>query len=156
MRALGIDLGTKRIGVAVSDLTGTIANPLVVIERSKSWRHDLNRIVALATDEEAECIVVGMPYELSGKVGPAARGARSQAEALATLTDVPVELFDERLTTVTAHRALAEGGVDGRRRRGLVDKVAAAVMLQAWLDARVHAATRSGGRAPARDGEVGR
>jgi putative Holliday junction resolvase len=136
VRALGLDLGSKRIGVAVSDLTGTIASPLTVVQRGRSRRHDHERIAALVREEEAECIVVGMPLSLSGRDGPAAKAARTEASALATVVGVPVETYDERFTTVTANRALAESGVRGQARRQVVDKVAAAVMLQSWLDAR--------------------
>jgi putative Holliday junction resolvase len=136
VRALGLDLGTKRIGVAVSDLSGTIASPLTVIQRGRSRRHDHSRIAELVRVEEAECVVVGLPLSLSGEMGPAAAAARDEARALATVVAVPVETYDERLTTVTAERALAEGGVRGRARRQVVDKVAAAVILQSWLDAR--------------------
>jgi putative pre-16S rRNA nuclease len=136
MRALGLDLGSKRIGVAVSDLTGTIASPLTVIQRGRSRRHDHQRIADLVRAEEAECVVVGMPRSLSGADGPAARAARAEVSALATVVGVPVETHDERFTTVTANRALAESGVRGQARRQVVDKVAAAVILQAWLDGR--------------------
>lgn len=136
MRALGLDLGSKRIGVAVSDLTGTIASPLTVIQRGRSRRYDHDRIAALVREEEAECVVVGMPHSLSGGDGPAAKAARAEATALASVVGVPVETYDERFTTVTANRALAESGVRGQARRQVVDKVAAAVILQSWLDAR--------------------
>ncbi|CAN5717769.1 MAG: Holliday junction resolvase RuvX [Ilumatobacteraceae bacterium] len=136
MRALGLDLGSKRIGVAVSDRSGTVATPLVVIERSGSRRRDHERIAALVKDEKAELLVVGLPRSMSGAEGPAARGARDEAEALASVVGVPVDTWDERLTTVTAERALRAGGVRGRARRQVVDKVAAAIILQSWLDAR--------------------
>lgn len=136
MRAVGLDLGSKRIGVAVSDLSGTIASPLTVVARGRSRRHDHERIAAIVRDEEAERVVVGMPLSLSGQDGPAARAARKEVAALATVVGVPVETYDERFTTVTAERALAEGGVRGAARRQVVDKVAAAVILQSWLDAR--------------------
>jgi putative Holliday junction resolvase len=136
VRVIALDLGSKRIGVAVSDVTGTIASPLTVVERSGSRQRDLDRLAALVAEEEAELVVVGLPLAMSGAEGPAARGARTEAAALATLIAVPVETFDERLTTVTAERALAEAGVRGRARRQKVDKVAAAVILQAFLDRR--------------------
>jgi putative pre-16S rRNA nuclease len=141
MRALGLDLGTKRIGVAVSDRSGTIASPLTVIERGRSQRADHAQIAELVRAEEIDCVVVGLPISLSGDAGPAARAARSEAEALATVVGVPVESHDERLTTVTAERSLAEAGVRGPARRQVVDKVAAAVILQSWLDTRREAAT---------------
>jgi putative Holliday junction resolvase len=136
VRALGLDLGSKRIGVAVSDRSGTIASPLTVLARSGSRRTDHERIAALVREEEAELVVVGMPRSLSGGHGPAARAATAEIEALASVVDVPVETYDERFTTVTANRALAEAGVRGPARRQVVDKVAAAVILQSWLDAR--------------------
>jgi putative Holliday junction resolvase len=136
VRVLALDLGSKRIGIAVSDLTGTVASPLAVLERSTSRRHDHGQIAAYVRDEEAELVVVGLPISLSGVEGPAAKAARTETKALATLVDVPIEMFDERLTTVTAERALAEAGVRGPARRRVVDKVAAAVILQAFLDRR--------------------
>lgn len=143
MRALGLDLGSKRIGVAVSDRSGTIASPLTVIGRGRNRSEDHRHIAALAREEEVELVVVGMPRSLSGADGPAARGARAEVEALASVVEVPVETWDERFTTVTAERALRQGGVRGSARREVVDKVAAAVILQSWLDARRTGEVRS-------------
>jgi putative Holliday junction resolvase len=136
VRALGIDLGSKRIGVAVSDLSGTVASPLTTVRRSRSRRHDHETIARLVRDEEAEVLVVGLPLSLDGTRGPAARAAVTEADRLASVVGVPVEMYDERFTTVTAERGLIEAGLDAPRRRQVVDKVAAAVMLQAWLDHR--------------------
>lgn len=136
MRALGIDLGSKRIGIAVSDRTGTIASPLVVLQRSGSVRRDHAAIAALVVEEEAEMLVVGLPLNMNGTSGPAAKAAVAEAEALATVVGVPVITFDERRTTVTADRALMEARIGAQARRKLVDKVAAAVLLQTWLDSR--------------------
>ena len=136
VRALGIDLGSKRIGVAVSDISGTVASELTTVHRSRSRRHDLRELARLVRDEEATVVVVGLPLSLDGTEGPAARAAIKETEQLATVVDVPVEMHDERFTTVTAERGLMEAGLDARRRRDVVDKVAAAVMLQAWLDHR--------------------
>ena len=136
MRALGIDLGSKRIGIAVSDRTGTIASPLLVLQRSGSLRRDHAAIAALVVEEEAEMLVVGLPLNMNGTSGPAAKAAIAEAEALATVVGVPVITFDERRTTVTADRALMEARIGARARRALVDKVAAAVLLQTWLDSR--------------------
>jgi putative Holliday junction resolvase len=135
MRALGLDLGSKRIGVAVSDRSGTLASPLVVLERTGSRATDHRRIAALVAEEEAEILVVGLPLSLDGSIGPAARGAIAEVEQLASVVGVPVETFDERLTTVTAHDLLAHR-MRAQARRRIVDKVAAAVMLQTWLDSR--------------------
>lgn len=138
IRALGLDPGSKRIGVAVSDLSGTIASPLVVVQRSRSKEHDLHEIADLAREEEAEVIVVGLPLNMDGSRGPAARAATGFAKALATLVDVPVEMHDERRTTVTADESMIAAGLDAVQRRQRVDKVAAAIMLQSWLDARAN------------------
>ena len=136
VRALGVDPGTKRIGLAVSDLSGTIASPLTVLQATRSREHDLREIARVAREEEAEIIVVGLPLNMDGSAGSSAKAATAVAKRLATLVDVPVELHDERLTTVTAERSMMEAGLDGVQRRRRVDKVAAAVMLQSWLDAR--------------------
>ena len=136
MRALGIDLWSKRIGVAVSDRSGTIASPLTVLARTGSRPQDHQRIRALVQEEEAECVVVGLPLSLDGSIGRAARGAIAEAEELSSVVGVPVETFDERLTTVSADRMLIEQRMNAQARRRVVDKVAAAVMLQSWLDGR--------------------
>lgn len=136
VRALGIDPGSKRIGIAVSDPSGTIASPLTVLIRSRSRRHDLEELARIAREEEAEVIVVGLPLNLDGSEGAAAKAAIAQARQLATVVDVPVEMHDERLTTVTADRRMIEAGLDALARRKVVDKIAAAIMLQSWLDSR--------------------
>ena len=136
VRALGIDPGSKRIGVAVSDFSGTIASPLLVLQRSRSKQHDLHELARIARDEEAEVIVVGLPLNMDGSQGKAAKTAVAEARRLATLVDVPVEMHDERLTTVTADRSMVEAGLNAIQRRQIVDKVAAAIMLQSWLDSR--------------------
>lgn len=136
MRVLGLDLGTKRIGVAVSDRSGTIATPLLVLQRGKNHAVDHRAIADLVKKEEAEAIVVGLPYSMSGAIGKAAEAAIAESSELATVVDVPVHVHDERLTTVTADRALMEARMKADARRRVVDKVAAAVMLQSWLDAR--------------------
>lgn len=140
VRALGVDPGSKRIGLAVSDRSGTIASPLTVLRRSKSKQHDLEELARIAREEEADVIVVGLPLNMDGSRGPAARAAVAEARRLATLVDVPVELHDERLTTVTAERDMKAAGLDAVERRQVVDKIAAAIMLQSWLDARSHRA----------------
>jgi len=136
VRALGIDLGSKRIGIAVSDRSGTIGSALTTLQRSRSRRHDHGEIARIAAEEEAEVVVVGLPLSLDGSMGRAARAATDEAQQLASVVEVPVELYDERFTTVTAERGMLEAGLDARRRRQVVDKVAAAVMLQSWLERR--------------------
>lgn len=136
MRALGLDLGTKRIGVAVSDRSGTIATPFTVIARGRTQRVDHETVARIVADEEIETVVVGLPLNMDGSEGAAATGARDEAARLATVVKVPVVLHDERLTTVSADRALIEARMRAEARRRVVDKVAAAVMLQSWLDGR--------------------
>lgn len=134
MRALGVDWGTVRIGLATCDPEGILASPYGTIEQVKDLarvQRDLARIVA---DEEVEIVVVGHPLSLDGSRGPAALAVEEQARVLEDVLPVPVVLHDERLTTVTAHRLLAASGVDGRGRRRVVDRAAAAVLLQTWLD----------------------
>jgi putative Holliday junction resolvase len=135
LRAIGVDLGAKRIGIALSDSAGTLATPWTKVERCGDVALDHRRIADLVEEAEAECVVVGLPLSLDGSVGPAAEAVLAEVEALAAVVGVPVETYDERLTTVTAERVLREQGVTGRRRRQVVDQVAASVFLQAWLDA---------------------
>lgn len=136
MRALGIDLGSKRIGVALSDSAGTMATPYEVVPRSGDRPRDHRRIAALAEEAGAAVLVVGLPLRLDGSKGPAAGAAEAEAGELAAATGLPVELWDERLTTVTADRDLLALDLKAPARRKVVDKVAASVMLQAWLDHR--------------------
>lgn len=133
-RVLGLDLGSKRIGVAVSDRSGTIASPLTVLARSGDVARDHQAIKALVDEEEAEAVVVGLPLSLDGSVGVAAQRALAETEVIASVVGVPVVSYDERFTTVSAERPMREMGMRADARRKVVDKVAAAVMLQAWLD----------------------
>ena len=135
MRAIGVDLGARRIGIALSDSGGTVATPWTKVDRCGDEALDHRRIAELVEEAEAEAIVVGLPLSLDGSVGPAAEAVLAEAERLRVVIGVPVETYDERLTTVTAERVLREQGVTGRRRRQVVDQVAASVFLQAWLDA---------------------
>ena len=139
-RILGLDYGTRRIGVAVSDPLGLTAGPLEVLDATVVDFDE--RLRNLAEGLGVELIVVGLPVGLDGREGQAAGDARRFAERVAAATGLPVEMYDERFTTVTAERGLFEAGLDARRRRKIVDQVAAAVMLQAWLDHR--AATWTG------------
>ena len=135
MRAVGVDFGSRRIGIALSDSGGTVATPWTKVERSGDESRDHRRIAELVEEAEAEAVVVGLPLSLDGSIGPAAEGVLAEVERLRVVIDVPVETYDERLTTVTAERALREQGVTAKRRRQVVDQVAASVLLQAWLDA---------------------
>ena len=136
MRAVGIDLGEKRIGVAISDSGGSLATPYEVVTRTGSRDEDHRRIKAIVEEVEAEIVVVGLPLSLDGTEGKAAQGARQEAEAIGQTISVPIELPDERLTTVEAERILKEQGLDAAERRNVVDKVAAAILLQAWMEGR--------------------
>lgn len=118
-----------------------MAMPYSVIQRSGDVAADRAKVAGIVAEVEAELVLVGLPLSLDGRVGPAAAAAQQEADALRQVLDVPVELHDERLTSVTANRGLSEAGVTGRRRRrarqaGAVDQAAAAVLLQSWLDTR--------------------
>ncbi len=139
MRALGLDLGSRRIGVALSDSAGRLATPFEVVERTRDRQRDRRRLVELAREAEVDVVVVGLPYSLDGSEGPAARRARSEIAELRRVMPVPVETYDERLSTVTAHRSLQQLDLDAPTRRRVVDKVAASIILQAWLDHRAAA-----------------
>jgi putative Holliday junction resolvase len=137
-RALGLDLGTRRIGIALSDSAGTLATPYEVVIRSGDRARDLERIAALADEAGAELVVVGLPRSLDGSIGPAARAVLDEVDELrARLAEraVGVVTWDERLSTVEAERRLRSAGVKGARGRRVVDQVAATVILQSWLDA---------------------
>lgn len=134
MRALGIDLGERRIGVALS--SGSVASPLETVPRSGNRQTDHARLLAIAAEWEVDTLVVGLPLSLDGSEGPAAVLVRSEIAELAAATSLSVVPYDERLTTVTATRLLQESSVPGRSQRQMVDQVAAAVLLQAWLDHR--------------------
>jgi putative holliday junction resolvase len=138
--ALGVDVGTVRVGVAVSDPDGILATPVATLARDTLSDHrpsDMAEIARLVVDRNIVAVIVGLPVTLAGKEGPAAVAARQYAANLAKLVDpVPVLLSDERMSTVAAARRLSERGVRGRRHRAVVDQAAAVEILQGWLDAR--------------------
>lgn len=134
MTVIGLDFGERRIGVAVSDPGGQIARPLLVIERS-SRRDDMARIAELVRSRRAQKVIVGLPLNLDGSLGPAARRARRFASALGRELDLPIALWDERLTTVEAERALLASDRSRQRRKEVRDAVAASLILQSYLDA---------------------
>jgi putative Holliday junction resolvase len=146
VRVLGLDVGQRRLGVSLSDEGGRIAQPLVVLER-RGGSADLEALVALVRDHAAQAVVLGLPLQLDGTEGTAARRVRAfalrlrRALAAAGLEAVRLHAFDERFTTTQAEAALLEGDVSRRRRREVVDALAAQLILQAWLDRR---AARSG------------
>lgn len=136
MRVVGLDLGAKRIGVAVSDSSGILASPHGVVERTGDRDAEHAAIAALVQELAGELVVVGLPLSLSGRSGPAATEAAAEAGQLAALLPVPVETFDERLTTVAASRSMRAAGTKAKKQRKRIDEMAASVMLQNWLEQR--------------------
>ncbi|WP_231486384.1 Holliday junction resolvase RuvX [Candidatus Blastococcus massiliensis] len=135
-RVLGVDVGTVRVGLAMSDATGTLASPLETLRRDKDGA-DLDRLAALVVEHEVTEVVVGEPRHLSGASGASAEDASAYSQALADrIADVPVYLIDERLSTVTAASHLRQGGIDSRNQRSVIDQAAAVVILQQYLDSR--------------------
>lgn len=135
MRALGLDIGEKRIGVAISDPSGTVATPLKVVATADALG-DARVLRRFVDDYEVELIVIGLPLSLDGSEGPQAAQTRSIAERLVRSLDIPVEYHDERLSSTQAKRAMTEAGVSDKAKRGSVDMVAASLFLQSYLDAR--------------------
>jgi putative Holliday junction resolvase len=130
-RLLGLDVGSKRIGVAVSDELGMLASPLVMVLRGRNDRAEFSKLV---NDFKPEKLIVGLPTGLSGREGPQAAETRSYADALATHLQLPIEYWDERLSSTVAERTLIEAGVRREQRKEKIDAMAAAVMLQGYLD----------------------
>ena len=155
MKAIGIDLGERRVGVAVSDPDGIVATPYAVIDlnaKSGSSARASSRVSKqtsaeassqalcqklqeIASEIKAEAVVVGMPFNLDGTSGRAARSAEVQIAALSEALDIPVLTHDERFTTTIAERAMLEADLSRKRRKRSIDKSAATIMLQSWLDA---------------------
>lgn len=142
-RAIGLDVGERRVGVAIADELGLLASPLATIERKKG---DLDEIRDLAKTWGADRLIVGLPTGMSGREGPQAAAVRGFAEQLRELLEpgTTIEFWDERLTTVVAERMLRESGARRDKRRDLVDALAAAVILQGYLDAQRSRAARLG------------
>jgi putative Holliday junction resolvase len=134
MRVMAVDPGSKRVGLAVSDPTGTIAQALSTIAAEPADTLP-SRLAQVAKSQEAQRIVVGLPLRLDGTHGPEAAAARRLASGLRQVSGLPVELVDERLTTAAAERSLIAGGVRREKRRLSVDRVAATLLLQGHLDA---------------------
>lgn len=133
-RILGIDHGDARIGIAMSDETAFLASPLTTVQAGKNA---VNEIVTLIIEHDVEKIVIGLPLNMDGSFGPATEKVRRFSAKLAAKTDVPIVESDERLTTVTAHHNLREAGLDGKKRKGVVDMAAAQIILQDWLDTQI-------------------
>lgn len=136
-RRLGVDVGSVRVGVALSDPAPFLATPLVTLSRDERSGSDLDRLAELVVEHEVVEVVVGLPRTLAARHGKAAAIATSYARQLARrVRPVPVRLADERLTTVSATRMLSDRGVRGKKQRAVVDQAAAVEILQAWLDGR--------------------
>jgi putative Holliday junction resolvase len=133
MKIIALDIGTRRIGVAVSDELGLTAHGRDTIERT-SFEEDLGRIRELARAEGAQRIVVGMPKNMDGSLGPMAKEALKFMEALKALVMIPVDPWDERFSTVTAEKTLLMADVSRRKRKKVIDKLAAVIILQGYLD----------------------
>lgn len=138
MRVLGVDLGERRVGVAVSDPTGSIAQPLPTLRRRAGKRMPLAKLQNLAEEYEVQGIVMGLPLAPSGNDTDWTRTVREAASKLADRSGVPVHLVDERFTSRAAERAVRRLGLPKRKReeKGRVDAAAAVLILQSWLDAR--------------------
>ncbi len=134
MRVLALDVGDKRVGVAISDLTQFLARSLKVIQRAPL--DDFAAVTRLVEEYQVERVVVGYPRSLDGTVGEQAEKVERYAEGLAKALDVPVVLWDERFSTVSAERLMREAGLRGKKKRERIDAVAAAVILQDYLDSR--------------------
>lgn len=133
---MALDLGSRRIGVAVSDDRGIIAQPLTTLEVGGAGEVPIDDLRALVARRGIDGIVVGLPRRLDGSSGPEAEAAEAAAAALREALDLPVELWDERLTSVEAERLLIEAGVRRKQRRGATDRIAATLILQGFLDHR--------------------
>jgi putative holliday junction resolvase len=145
-RRLGIDVGSVRIGVASSDPDGILATPVETVRRDRSGKH-LRRLAELAAEQEAVEVIVGLPRTLANRAGASAQDAIDMADKLAAVlarrgTPIPVRLADERLTTVSAQRALRAAGVRAKEQRAVIDQAAAVAILQSWLDQRRAAVRR--------------
>ncbi|MBM4782605.1 MAG: Holliday junction resolvase RuvX [Archangiaceae bacterium] len=134
MRAMGLDVGTKTVGVAVADELGFTAQPITVIRRS-NLKADLSELIRLAQDREVDRFVIGLPLNMDGSEGPRAQATRKFGDALAKASNLTIIYQDERLTTVAAERSLLEADVSRSKRREVIDQVAASLILQGWLDA---------------------
>jgi putative Holliday junction resolvase len=135
-RRLGLDVGSVRVGVAVSDPDGVLATPLVTLARDLEGGSDVRAVAALVAEHGIVEVVLGLPRTLANREGRAAEAARMFGDALVAGLTVPVVYSDERLTTIVATRQLRARGVKGRRQRSVVDQAAAVAILQGWLDSR--------------------
>ncbi|MBS2028408.1 MAG: Holliday junction resolvase RuvX [Deltaproteobacteria bacterium] len=135
MRLMGLDVGDKTVGVAVSDELGLTAQGVTTVER-RSWAHDLAELKAIAEEYEVQKLVVGLPLNMDGSEGPRAQTSRAFAERASAALGIPFDLWDERLSTAEVQRLLISADVSRKKRKQVVDKLAAQVILQGYLDSR--------------------
>jgi putative Holliday junction resolvase len=133
MRALGLDVGEKRIGVALSDIMGMLASPLTIIDASDEQKA-LHNISELCSSNEVERIVVGLPKSMDGSIGSQAQKVQAFCDSLAAVVSIPIETWDERLSSVEANRAMIAAGTKKDKKKQLRDAIAAAIILQGYLD----------------------
>jgi putative Holliday junction resolvase len=136
MKIIGLDYGEARIGVAVSDMLETIANPLDTVSE-KDREKQLEKVLDIIKREGVEKIVVGLPRRMDGSMGHRAEYTKSFAEELSERSSLPYVMWDERLSSAEAHRMLEAGGVSGKKRKTKVDKIAAVLILQTYLDSQI-------------------
>jgi putative Holliday junction resolvase len=133
--ALGLDIGSKRIGVAGCDGTGLIASGITTIKRT-SFIEDLAQLEGIVREREVQVLVVGLPYSLEGKLGFQARKVQNYVKRVAAALEIPIEYVDERLTSVEAEEMLKAEGISPSKNKGLIDRKAASLILQEWLEQR--------------------
>ena len=135
MRSIALDVGTKTVGVAISDLSGFLASPLITLRfESEDYDHALDQIEALLKEYPVNAIILGYPKHMNGSIGDGGRRSEFFKEEIEKFTSVPVILWDERLTTVSAHKSLMQSNMRNEKRKKVVDQVAAVTMLQEYLD----------------------
>ena len=138
MRIMGLDVGERRIGVAIADEGVRVALPVAVVER-RELPADLDAIARLVQEQGAEAVVIGLPISLNGSLGPQAQVVKAFGQELAARLALPIEYWDERLSTVEAQRRLADAGHRGSKAKGRRDALAAAIVLQSYLDSQTRA-----------------
>ncbi len=135
MRSIALDVGTKTVGVALSDLSGFLASPLVTLRfESEDYDHALDQIEAILNEYPTNAIILGYPKHMNGSIGDGARRSEFFKDEIEKITKTPVILWDERLTTVSAHKTLLQSNMRNEKRKKVIDQVAAVTMLQEYLD----------------------
>ena len=133
--ALGLDVGSKRIGVAGCDGLGMMATGITTIWRS-SFQNDIEQLAEIIDERQVEILVIGLPYTMDGNIGSQAKQVQKFARRVATVIELPIEYVDERLTSYAAEQMMIEAKISVCRNKATIDRIAAAVILQQWLDAR--------------------